>query len=167
MRGAAMQGGPAMSDGAGPLAVEGSLPPLSGATDWLNGTAVTPETLKGKVVLIDFWTYSCINCLRTIPYVRAWAEKYKDHGLVVLGVHTPEFAFEKKRANVERAIADLGISYTVAVDNDYAIWRAFKNRYWPAHYFIDADGGIRGLRVELVLAIPQQYCMVVQQKHGV
>jgi cytochrome c biogenesis protein CcdA/thiol-disulfide isomerase/thioredoxin len=153
MTGPAMTGpamtGPAMAmkDNAGggteALAVQGSLPPLSGATHWLNGSELSPETLKGKVVLIDFWTYSCINCLRTIPYVRAWADKYKDHGLVVLGVHTPEFAFEKSLPNVERAIADLQVGYTVAVDNDFAIWRAFKNRYWPAHYFIDAQGRIR------------------------
>ena len=99
--------------------------------------------LKGKVILIDFWTYSCINCLRTIPYVRAWAEKYKDQGLVVIGVHTPEFAFEKNVDNVKRGGRRLKITYPVAVDNDYAIWRAFDNQYWPAHYFIDAQGRIR------------------------
>jgi thiol-disulfide isomerase/thioredoxin len=94
-------------------------------------------------VLVDFWTYSCINCLRTLPYVRAWAEKYKDRGLVVIGVHAPEFAFEKRIDNVTRAVADLHIAYPVAIDNDYAIWRAFGNRYWPAHYFVDAQGRIR------------------------
>jgi thiol-disulfide isomerase/thioredoxin len=94
-------------------------------------------------VLVDFWTYSCINCLRTLPYVRAWAEKYKDHGLVVIGVHTPEFAFEQKVANVKRAIADLHIAYPVAIDNEYSMWRAFENQYWPAHYFIDAHGRMR------------------------
>jgi hypothetical protein len=99
--------------------------------------------LKGKVVLIDFWTYSCINCLRSLPYVRAWAEKYRDQGLVVIGVHAPEFAFEKDLGNVRKTVADLGITYPVAVDNDYAIWRGFNNRYWPAHYFIDAKGQIR------------------------
>src|SRR6185437_10294631 len=105
---------------------------------------LTPEALKGKVVLVDFWTYSCINCLRALPYVKAWSEKYKDKGLVVIGVHAPEFAFEKDPANVRRAVADLHIAYPVALDNDYAIWRGFNNQYWPAHYFIDAQGRIRG-----------------------
>ena len=125
------------------IAPEGAFPSLAGATDWLNSPPLTPEALKGKVVLIDFWTYSCINCLRAIPYVRAWAEKYKDQGLVVIGVHTPEFAFERNVANIRKAIASLKIGYPVAVDNDYAIWRAFDNNYWPAHYFIDAQGRIR------------------------
>jgi len=126
-----------------PLAVEGEMPELSGAVEWLNSPPLSKAALKGKVVLIDFWTYSCINCLRAIPYVRAWAERYKDQGLVVIGVHTPEFAFEKKIANVKGALSDLGISYPVAIDNDYAIWRAFDNHYWPAHYFIDAEGRVR------------------------
>ncbi len=125
------------------LPIEGRAPALSGAVDWLNSKPLTPDDLKGKVVLVDFWTYSCINCLRTIPYVRAWAEKYKDQGLVVVGVHSPEFAFEKNIANVRNAISDLKIAYPVAVDNNFAIWRAFKNQYWPAHYFIDANGNIR------------------------
>ena len=125
------------------LAVEGVMPPLTGANAWLNSPPLTREQLKGKVVLVDFWTYSCINCLRAIPYVRAWAAKYKDQGLVVIGVHAPEFAFEKDISNVRRAIADLGITYPVAIDNDRAIWRAFQNHYWPAHYFIDAEGRIR------------------------
>ncbi len=125
------------------LPVEGELPPLKGATEWLNSPELTQESLKGKVVLIDFWTYSCINCLRAIPYVRAWAEKYKDQGLVVIGVHTPEFAFEKDADNVRRAVADLKIAYPVAIDSNYAIWRSFGNQYWPAHYFIDARGQIR------------------------
>ncbi len=112
----------------------------SGAVEWLNSPPLTREGLKGKVVLVDFWTYSCINCLRAIPYVRAWAEKYKDQGLVVIGVHAPEFAFEKNIDNVRHAVADLAITYPVAIDNDYAIWRAFDNQYWPAHYFIDAAG---------------------------
>ncbi len=129
--------------GAKALPVEGMLPPLTGATAWINSAPLTPEALKGKVVLVDFWTYSCINCLRSIPYVRAWAEKYKDKGLVVIGVHAPEFAFEKQLANVKTAGADLKIGYPVAVDNDFAIWRAFNNQYWPAHYFIDAEGRIR------------------------
>ena len=125
------------------LPVEGSLPSLSGAVEWLNSPPLTPEQLKGKVVLVDFWTYSCINCLRALPYVRAWAEKYKDQGLVVIGVHAPEFAFEKNVDNVKQAVAELKIDYPVAIDNDYAIWRAFNNEYWPAHYFIDAKGNIR------------------------
>ena len=122
------------------IAVEGGFPSLSGAEAWLNSPPLTAEGLRGKVVLIDFWTYSCINCLRSIPYVKAWAEKYKDHGLVVIGVHTPEFAFERRLSNVQAAVKDLKIGYPVAVDNDYAIWRAFDNEYWPAHYFIDAQG---------------------------
>jgi cytochrome c biogenesis protein CcdA/thiol-disulfide isomerase/thioredoxin len=125
------------------LPVEGTSPALSGAVEWLNSPPLTADALKGKVVLVDFWTYSCINCLRAIPYVRAWAEKYKDQGLVVVGVHAPEFAFEKNVNNVRAAIASLGITYPVAIDNDYAIWRAFNNQYWPAHYFIDAKGQIR------------------------
>ncbi|QWW71855.1 cytochrome c biogenesis protein DipZ [Rhizobium sp. WYJ-E13] len=125
------------------LPVEGSAPPLDGAVEWLNSQPLTMEQLRGKVVLVDFWTYSCINCIRTIPYVRAWAEKYKDQGLVVIGVHAPEFAFEKKIDNVKKAIGDFKIGYPVAIDNDYKIWRAFDNSYWPAHYLIDAKGQIR------------------------
>jgi cytochrome c biogenesis protein CcdA/thiol-disulfide isomerase/thioredoxin len=125
------------------LPIEGQLPSLSGAVDWLNSPPLTAEGLRGKVVLVDFWTYSCINCLRSIPYVRSWAEKYKDQGLVVIGVHAPEFAFEKIINNVRQATKDLKVGYPVAIDNDYAIWRAFKNQYWPAHYFIDAQGRIR------------------------
>jgi cytochrome c biogenesis protein CcdA/thiol-disulfide isomerase/thioredoxin len=127
----------------GALSVEGTLPALAGADQWLNSPPLTADGLKGRVVLVDFWTYSCINCLRAIPYVRAWAEKYKAHGLVVIGVHTPEFAFEKDAGNVRNAVADLQIGYPVAIDNNYAIWRAFNNEYWPAHYFIDARGRIR------------------------
>jgi cytochrome c biogenesis protein CcdA/thiol-disulfide isomerase/thioredoxin len=125
------------------LPVEGPLPSLAGATEWLNSKPLTADDLKGKVALVDFWTYSCINCLRAIPYVRAWAEKYRDHGLVVIGVHAPEFAFERNVDNVKKAIATLKIGYPVAIDNDYKIWRAFDNEYWPAHYFIDAKGQIR------------------------
>jgi cytochrome c biogenesis protein CcdA/thiol-disulfide isomerase/thioredoxin len=125
------------------LAVEGQLPPLSGAVQWLNSPPLTPAALRGKVVVVDFWTYSCINCLRSIPYVRAWYEKYKNQGLVVIGVHTPEFAFEKNIDNVKKAVADLKIDFPIAIDNDYAIWRAFQNMYWPADYFIDAQGRIR------------------------
>ena len=136
---ASMARGPADSA----LPVEGALPPLTGAVKWLNSPPLTAEGLRGKVVLVDFWTYSCINCLRSIPYIRAWAKKYRDQGLVVIGVHTPEFAFEKKIANVEKAVADLQIDYPVAIDNDFAIWRAFFNQYWPAHYVIDTKGQIR------------------------
>ena len=125
------------------LPVEGPIPSLNGAVQWLNSPPLTAAGLKGKVVLVDFWTYSCINCLRVIPYVEAWAQKYRDQGLVVISVHAPEFAFEKNVDNVKKAIADLGITYPVAIDNNYAIWRAFDNEYWPAHYFIDAQGQVR------------------------
>ena len=118
-------------------------PPLSGATQWLNSPPLTDEMLRGKVVLVDFWTYSCINCLRTLPYLKAWDEKYRSQGLVIIGVHSPEFAFEKDQHNVEQAIHDLGITYPVAMDNQFAIWNAYKNQYWPAHYLIDANGKIR------------------------
>jgi cytochrome c biogenesis protein CcdA/thiol-disulfide isomerase/thioredoxin len=122
---------------------EGPFPSLSGAVAWLNSPPLTSEGLRGKVVVIDFWTYSCINCLRSIPYVEAWAEKYKNDGLIVIGVHTPEFAFEKDQANIAKAVRDLKITYPIAIDSNYAIWRAFNNEYWPAHYFIDANGQIR------------------------
>ncbi|KJC51726.1 cytochrome C biogenesis protein [Bradyrhizobium sp. LTSP885] len=135
-----MQGKPGETQA---LPSEGLAPALDGATQWLNSPPLTTEGLKGKVVLVDFWTYSCINCLRSIPYIRAWAEKYRDHGLVVIGVHAPEFAFERNVDNVRAAIATLKIGYPVAIDNEYAIWRAFENEYWPAHYFIDANGKIR------------------------
>ena len=127
----------------GTLPVEGQLPPLNGAVQWLNSPPLDAQALKGKVVLVDFWTYSCINCLRTLPYVKAWAEKYRDQGLVVIGVHAPEFAFERDVGNVTQAMKDLGITYPVAIDNNYKIWRAFNNQYWPAHYFADANGQIR------------------------
>jgi thiol-disulfide isomerase/thioredoxin len=127
----------------GQLVEEGRFPSLAGVTEWIGSPPLTPESLRGKVVLVDFWTYSCINCLRSLPYVRAWAEKYRDQGLVVIGVHTPEFAFEKDPANVRKAVGDLGIAYPVAIDNDHGVWRAFRNRYWPAHYFIDGKGRIR------------------------
>jgi cytochrome c biogenesis protein CcdA/thiol-disulfide isomerase/thioredoxin len=126
-----------------PLPVEGGMPSLAGATGWLNSPPLTTASLRGKVVLVDLWTYTCIKFLRALPYVRAWQAKYADHGLVVIGVHAPEFAFEKDVGNVERAVRELGIRYPVAIDNDYAIWRAFRNQYWPAHYFIDAQGRIR------------------------
>jgi cytochrome c biogenesis protein CcdA/thiol-disulfide isomerase/thioredoxin len=122
---------------------EGPFPTLDGAVAWLNSPPLTTAGLRGKVVLIDFWTYSCINCLRAIPYVEAWAEKYKSDGLVVIGVHTPEFAFEKDQANIAKAVRDLMITYPIAIDSNYGVWKAFNNEYWPAHYFIDAQGTIR------------------------
>ncbi|MFL6669671.1 MAG: cytochrome c biogenesis protein DipZ [Burkholderia ambifaria] len=125
------------------LPVEGTLPSLDGAVQWLNSPPLTAAGLRGKVVLVDFWTYSCINCLRTLPYTTAWAHKYAPYGLVVIGVHAPEFAFERDIGNVKKAVHDLGIDYPVAIDNGYAIWRAFGNEYWPAHYFVDAQGRIR------------------------
>ena len=125
------------------LPVQGEMASLSGATGWLNSPPLTTAGLRGKVVLIDFWTYTCINWLRTEPYVRAWAEKYKNQGLVVIGVHTPEFAFEHNVDNVRRAVQDMQIEYPVAIDSEYAIWNAFANRYWPALYFIDSQGRIR------------------------
>jgi len=125
------------------LPIEGDLPSLGGATGWLNSQPLTAAGLRGKVVLIDFWTYTCINWLRTLPYVRAWAEKYKDRGLVVIGVHTPEFPFEKDIENIRRAAKEMRVAYPIAIDSDYAIWRAFNNAYWPALYFIDKNGRIR------------------------
>jgi thiol-disulfide isomerase/thioredoxin len=116
---------------------------LERADEWLNSPPLTPSALRGKVVLVDFWTYTCINWLRTLPYLRAWAERYKDQGLVVIGVHAPEFSFEKNLSNVRRAVKDMKISYPVAVDNEHLIWRAFSNQYWPALYFIDAQGRAR------------------------
>jgi cytochrome c biogenesis protein CcdA/thiol-disulfide isomerase/thioredoxin len=122
---------------------EGIMPELSGVDEWINSKPLSRAALHGKVVLIDFWTYSCINCLRSLPYIQAWADKYKSSGLVVIGVHTPEFAFEKDPDNVKKAVQDLGITYPVATDNNYAVWNAFQNQYWPAHYFIDGSGKIR------------------------
>jgi cytochrome c biogenesis protein CcdA/thiol-disulfide isomerase/thioredoxin len=133
----------ASSGEAAPLPVEGVLPSLDGAVQWLNSPPLTTQALRGKVVLVDFWTYSCINCLRSLPYVKAWAQKYKDQGLVVIGVHAPEFAFERNIDNVKKATRDLGVNYPVAIDNNYAIWRSLNNQYWPAHYFVDAQGQIR------------------------
>jgi thiol-disulfide isomerase/thioredoxin len=125
------------------LPVEGELPSLDGATGWLNSPPLTAAELRGKVVLVQFWTYTCINWLRTLPYVRAWADKYKDHGLVVIGVHTPEFDVEHDLDNVRQAAKDLQVTYPIAVDNDYAIWTGFDNHYWPALYLVDAQGQIR------------------------
>lgn len=126
-----------------PFPIEGELLALSRATDWLNSQPLTAAGLRGKVVLIDFWTYTCINWIRQLPYVRAWAEKYRDRGLVVIGVHSPEFAFEKNIDNVRRAASAMRVNYPIAVDSDHVIWRAFKNKYWPALYFVDAQGRIR------------------------
>src|SRR5207302_3473160 len=117
-----------------PLPAEGYLPGFDGATGWLNTQPLTAEGLQGKVVLVDFWTYTCINWLRTLAYVRGWAEKYQDRGLVVVGVHTPEFPFEQDVDNVRRAAKDMRVGYPIALDSDYAVWRAFGNRYWPAVY---------------------------------
>jgi thiol-disulfide isomerase/thioredoxin len=132
-----------MTPAAVQLPIEGELPSLGSATEWLNSQPLKAAGLRGKVVLIDFWTYTCINWLRTLPHVRAWAEKYKDRGLVVIGVHSPEFAFEKNLDNVRRAAKDMKVNFPIAIDNDHAIWRAFKNEYWPALYFVDAQGRIR------------------------
>jgi len=124
--------------------IEGDMPELAGATDWLNSKPLTRASLRGKVVVLDFWTYSCINCLRALPYVNAWYQHYKDSGLVIIGVHSPEFEFEKSTDNVRQAIEKFGIRYPVAVDSNMALWTAFNNRFWPAHYFVDAQGRIRG-----------------------
>jgi cytochrome c biogenesis protein CcdA/thiol-disulfide isomerase/thioredoxin len=129
----------ASGKGAGPEA----LPGLSGAVEWLNSAPLSRDQLKGHVVLVDFWTYSCINCLRTLPYIRAWAERYKGDGFTVLGVHTPEFAFEKDPDNVRRAVRELRITYPVPLDNDYSIWKAFNNQFWPSDYLVDSTGRVR------------------------
>jgi len=121
----------------------GAMPSLAGAVEWLNSPPLSLETLKGKVVLVDFWTYDCINCRRALPYVNSWAKRYEKDGLVVIGVHTPEYAFEHIPANVKEQVRKLGIGYPVAIDNNYAIWRSFDNQYWPAHYLIDAKGQVR------------------------
>jgi thiol-disulfide isomerase/thioredoxin len=125
------------------LPVEGHLPSLDGATGWLNSEPLSTESLRGKVVLIDFWTYTCINWLRTLSYIRAWADKYEDQGLVVVGVHTPEFPFERDLDNVRVAAKDMAVGYPVALDSEYEIWRAFSNHYWPAAYIADTEGRIR------------------------
>ena len=125
------------------LPVEGRLPGFGGATAWLNTAPLTPAGLRGKVVAVQFCTFSCINWLRTVPYVRAWAEKYRDDGLVVLGVHSPEFPFEHDLGKIGSALDQMGVEYPVAVDNEFAVWRAFDNAYWPALYLVDAGGRIR------------------------
>ena len=125
------------------LPVEGEFPSLGSATGWLNSQPLTAAGLRGKVVLIDFCTYTCINWLRQLPYVRAWSEKYGDRGLVVIGVHTPEFTFEKDIENVRPALKSIRVDFPIVIDNDYAIWRAFNNQYWPALYFMDTQGRVR------------------------
>jgi Thioredoxin like C-terminal domain/AhpC/TSA family len=125
------------------LPIEGNFPSLDGANGWLNSEPLTPAELRGKVVAIDFCTYTCINWLRSLPYVRAWAETYEDQGLVTIGVHTPEFSFEHDIDNVREALAEMGVAYPIAIDNDYGVWNAFANHYWPALYLIDAEGRIR------------------------
>src|SRR5690242_851796 len=125
------------------LADEGSMPDLGGAIGWLNSAPLDRKSLRGKVVLVDIWTYTCINSLRPMPYMKGWADKYKDAGLVVISVHTPEFSFEKERVNVERAVRDLKVTFPVAIDTNYRIWQAFNNEYWPALYLIDGKGRIR------------------------
>ena len=124
-------------------AAQSELASLERAIEWINSPPLKASELRGKVVLVDFWTYTCVNWLRTLPYVRAWAEKYRDHGLVVIGVHTPEFSFEKNVSNVRWAVKDMRVGYPVAIDSDYVIWRGFRNNYWPALYFIDSQGRIR------------------------
>ena len=125
------------------LPIEGHLPSLDGATEWINSPPLTASGLRGKVALFDFCTYTCINWIRTLPYIRAWAERYEDHGLVMVGVHTPEFSFEKDLENVREALKQMRVTYPVAVDSDHAIWESFANQYWPALYFVDAEGRIR------------------------
>src|SRR5438132_1093432 len=125
------------------VADEGPMPELGGAVAWLNSSPLSRESLRGKVVLVNFWTYSCINSLRELPYIKSWAAKYKDAGLVVIGVHAPEFGFEKERANVENAVRELKVTFPVPIDSNHRIWQAFGNEYWPADYFIDGKGRIR------------------------
>jgi thiol-disulfide isomerase/thioredoxin len=131
------------SEPASHLPTEGKLPPLDSTNGWLNSQPLTKNGLRGKIVLINFCTYTCINWQRQLPYVRSWAAKYKDHGLVVIGVHTPEFSFEKNPGNVRRAIKEMNVDFPILIDSDYANWRAFNNEYWPALYFADAEGRIR------------------------
>ncbi|MFI8226022.1 cytochrome c biogenesis protein DipZ [Pseudomonas sp. NPDC085632] len=122
---------------------KGAMPSLAGAVQWLNSPELSAESVRGKVVLVDFWTYDCINCQHTLPYVKEWAKKYEKDGLVVIGVHTPEYGYERIIDNVKDQVKKLGITYPVAIDNNYAIWRNFDNQYWPAHYLIDAKGQVR------------------------
>jgi len=122
---------------------EGRMPDFDGAVGWLNSPPLSSKALRGKVVLVNFWTYSCINSLRELPYVRAWAAKYKEAGLVVIGVHAPEFGFEKNPVNVKNAVSELKVAYPIPIDSNHSIWEAFHNEYWPADYFIDAKGRVR------------------------
>lgn len=139
--------GSARADDIGQLPDLGAMPSLEGATKWLNGPPLSNQQLLGKVVLVDFWTFDCINCRNSLPYVNQWAERYADKGLVVIGVHTPEYPFERVIDSVRKATVRLGVKHPVAVDNQYRIWNAFTNQYWPAHYFIDANGRVRHLHV--------------------
>ncbi|MDQ2736761.1 MAG: thioredoxin family protein [Pseudomonadota bacterium] len=125
------------------LPVEGQFPGFAGANGWLNSPPLTADALRGKVVLVDIWTYGCVNCLNALPHVNEWAAKYKDQGLVIVGVHSPEFGYEHRPENVQRAAGDLGITFPIAIDNDFKIWNSFSNRFWPALYFVDAEGRVR------------------------
>ncbi len=129
--------------GVGPLPALGKTPSFEGATGWLSSDALTPQSLKGKVVLVNFWTFACGDCVSALPTIQSWAQTYKNDGLVVVGVHSPEFAFEKKRSSLEQAVSRYGVDYPVAIDNDFSIWKAFENVYWPEQYVIDADGIVR------------------------
>ena len=131
------------ADKVGQLPIVGKMPEFEGVGPWLNSSPLNREELAGKVILVDFWTYSCVNCLRTIPYVNAWHDAYSEHGLVIIGIHTPEFEFEKSEENVQLAISRLGIKYPVALDNQYKLWHRYRNHYWPAHYFADIQGNLR------------------------
>src|ERR687890_389722 len=132
-----------LADDAPQLAVEGRLPGFDGATGWLDSEPLTPAGLRGRVGAVDFWTYTCINWLRTLPYRRAWDEKYREHGLTLIGVHTPEFGFERNVDNITARSADFGVDYPIAIDSDYGVWQAFANHFWPALYIADGEGRIR------------------------
>ena len=125
------------------LPIEGRLPGFTGATGWLNSDPLTPDGLRGRVVFVDFWTYTCINWLRTLPYLRAWDAKYRDHGLTIVGVHTPEFGFERTVDNIVARARGFGVDFPIAIDSDYGVWTAFANHFWPAVYLADAEGRIR------------------------
>jgi thiol-disulfide isomerase/thioredoxin len=125
------------------LPIEGELPDLGGANAWLNSEPLTPAELRGRVVLVEFCTYSCVNWLRTLPYVQAWSDRYRDHGLVVIGAHSPEFGFEHDVGKIRAALRSMGVDFPIAIDSDFAVWRAFNNAYWPALYFVDVEGRIR------------------------
>jgi thiol-disulfide isomerase/thioredoxin len=131
------------ADTVGRLPIEGRMPEFEGIGPWINSEPLTRETLRGQVVLVDFWTYSCVNCQRTVPFLKAWHQTYRQHGLTIIGVHTPEFEFERSEENVRSEVARLGIEFPVALDNDYRLWNRYRNHYWPAHYFVDTDGNLR------------------------